>query len=148
MANYIGYARSNFFAVVDEAAFDLVCAKWGLCKIADADAGVGFYPDDAVWEDHSLPSTPRASWREAHEETDADGYIADDYNGPDLLDDLAPLLADDGVAVVMDVGHEKVMYVGGSATAINNRGERESVSLEDIYERAVRLGGRVTRAIG
>ncbi len=148
MVSYIGYARSNFFAVVDEAAFDLFCAKWGLCKIADAGAGVGFYPDDGVWEDHSLPSAPRASWREAHEETDTDGYIADDYDGPDLLDDLAPLLADDGVAVVMDVGHEKVMYVGGSATAINNRGERESVSLEDIYERAARLGGCVTRAIG
>jgi hypothetical protein len=109
---------------------------------------VGFNPDDAVWEDHSLPAAPRASWRAAHEETDEDGYIADDYDGPDLLDDLAPLLADDSVAVVMDVGHEKVVYVGGSATAINNRGERESISLEDIFDRAARLGGRVTRAAG
>jgi len=148
MANYIGYARSNFFAVVDEGAFDLFCAKWGLSKIEDAANGVGFYPDDAVWEDHSLPGAPRASWREAHEETDDDGYIADDYDGPDLLDDLVPLLADDSVAVVMDVGHEKLVYVGGGATAINNRGERESISLEEIYGRAARLGGRVTRAIG
>jgi len=148
MADYIGYAHSNFFAVVDEAAFDLFCAKWGLSKIGNAATGVGFNPDDAVWEDHSLPAAPRASWRAAHEETDEDGYIADDYDGPDLLDDLAPLLADDSVAVVMDVGHEKVVYVGGSATAINNRGERESISLEDIFDRAARLGGRVTRAAG
>jgi len=148
MANYVGHARSNFFAVVDEAAFDLFCAKWGLYKIEDAANGVGFYPDDAVWEDHSLPAAPRASWREAYEETDDEGYIADDYDGPDLLDDLAPLLADDSVAVVMDIGHEKLVYVGGGATAINNRGERESISLEDIYGRAARLGGRVTRAVG
>jgi len=40
------------------------------------------------------------------------------------------------------------VYVGGSATAINNRGERESISLEDIFDRAARLGGRVTRAAG
>jgi len=150
MANYVGHARSNFFAVVDEAAFDLFCAKWGLYKIEDAANGVGFYPDDAVWEDHSLPDAPRASWRAAHEEPDDDGYIADDYEyeGPDLLDDLAPLLAGDNVAIVMDVGHEKIVYVRGSATAINNRGERESMSLEDIFDRAARLGGRVTRAVG
>lgn len=148
MANYIGHGRSNYFTVTDADIFEAFCAKWGLVEIDDGEGRVGFYPDDVVWEDHSLPGAPTDAWREDHEEPGEDGYLSEPYEGPDLLDDLATLLADRSVAVVMEVGHEKLAYVSGRATAINSRGERASLSLGDIYDVAARLGDTPTDVEG
>jgi hypothetical protein len=58
----------------------------------------------------------------------------------DLYAELAGHLADGAVAVLQEVGSEKLRYLVGYAVAVNHRGERLSVSIDDVYER-VRAAG-------
>ena len=62
----------------------------------------------------------------------------------DLLTALATQLADDHVAIVMEVGFEKMRYLLGEAHAVNAKGERVSVELDEIYERSTSLGRKGT----
>ena len=50
------------------------------------------------------------------------------------------------VAVMMEIGNERLRYMTGVAYAINSRGEQATVSLYSIYELAERLGKNVTKA--
>ncbi len=59
---------------------------------------------------------------------------------------LAAYLKDDEVAVLMEVGSEKLRYLCGFATAVNSKGETVSISLEHIYELARKLGPNITPA--
>ena len=65
----------------------------------------------------------------------------------DIVATLAPLLAEGHVAVGMESGHEAFRYVSGVAWAVNNRGERRIVTLDDIYDQATALGAHVTEAV-
>ena len=62
----------------------------------------------------------------------------------DLLEELAPHLAKDEVAIIMESGAEKLRYVVGYAGAINYRGERVDISLDAIYNLAKKLGKNIT----
>ncbi len=140
MANYYATARSNYFAVKDETAF----RKWadGLNltilgpghrnKVADGVDRFGITPDE--FDEGGWPNFRH------NEETDEDD---DDF---DLADELAAHLADDEVAILMEVGNEKLRYLTGTALAINNKGETVSVNLESIYEAAGVLGCNITAA--
>ena len=139
MANYYATARSNYFAVKDETTF----RQWAECaglkvldpdhkdKSADGIRRFAIAPDtgdDAGWPDHRY-----------NEETD-------EYDEVDVPRELAAHLRDGEVAVLMEVGSEKLRYLCGYATAINSVGETVSMSLEGIYARAKKLGTHITRA--
>jgi hypothetical protein len=53
----------------------------------------------------------------------------------DFLGELSRLLAPREVAVVMEVGSEKMRYLVGYAAAVNARGQRIQIALSDIYRR-------------
>ena len=140
MANYYATARSNYFAVKDEAVF----RKWadGLKltilgpshrnKVADGIDRFGITPDE--FDEGGWPNFRQ------NEETGEDD---DDF---DLPGELAAHLADDEVAILMEVGNEKLRYLTGTVLAINNKGETVSVNLESIYESARDLGCNITVA--
>jgi len=132
MANYYGVARTNYFAVVDQALFADFCDRWGVEAIADDGdpALVGFL---CTGNDDGFPVGYR----------DEDGDLVE----ADIAAALAPLLVEGYIAVGMESGHEAFRYVAGVAWAVNSRGEVRSVTLDDIYDQARALGSHVTEAV-
>ncbi len=139
MANYYATARSNYFAVKDETAFREWAARLGLHilepthrdKVADGIPRYGITPGDG---DGSGWPTMRYN-----EETD-------DYDDTDVSEQLSAHLANDEVAILMEVGNEKLRYVSGSAVAVNNQGKSVFHNLGTIYQKARRLGKNITLA--
>jgi hypothetical protein len=131
MANYIAAARSNYFRVNDEAAFEAALEGLEVELIRDSAGRVGLIStqaDDAGW-----PSSVYDEETGEHEEIYVPGIVSEH-------------LADDEVAVFIEVGHEKMVYLSGFALAINNQGETREVSLSAIYPLARELGQSVTEA--
>ena len=128
MANYVGSARSNYFRVRDETAFlNWVETLPGVVARREDDDPERFTllvedGDDGGWP----------GWR-----FDEPG---EDEEEIDLHAELAGHLAEGEVAVLEEVGAEKLRYLVGYAVAVNHRGEKLAVSLDDIYEK-VRAAG-------
>jgi hypothetical protein len=121
MANWYGTARSNYFRVKDKDAF----LKWadgrrlGVFKnedSADLFAIHGGDTDDGSWP----------------------GYDMEGETEIDLVRELAEHLPKGQVAVLMEIGAEKLRYLTGVAIAVNHKGRVVEVTLSDIYRKAAR----------
>ena len=140
MANFYASARTNYFKVKDNEAF--------LNALENI-------PDIEVCRQHIPPYNAEGI---VPKDFDYGGYailVADgDYGGfpsqfyddendveieIDLADLIAEHLVDGEVAILMECGAEKLRYVTGWAEAINSKGERMSISLNDIYDIAASL---------
>jgi len=124
MANYYAYARTNYFNVTDDAAF-----KAALSEIS----GIELEKGSNGWVITATDEGGWPCWDENDCEIDLPALVSEH-------------LAPEEVAVFQEVGHEKLRYLTGYAEAINHRGERASVGLEDIYRLAAELGSTVTEA--
>lgn len=128
MANYVGSVRSNYFRVRDETAF----LNW----VETLPSVVARREDDdperftLLVEDGDDGGWP--GWRFDE--------LGEDEGEIDLHAELAGHLAEGEVAVLEEVGAEKLRYLVGYAVAVNHRGEKLAVSLDDIYEK-VRAAG-------
>ncbi|MES2657195.1 MAG: hypothetical protein V4689_01185 [Verrucomicrobiota bacterium] len=140
MANYYATARSNYFAVKDENAFREWAERTGLSilepdhheKVADGIRRFAITPKSGGDDD---------GWPISRLDPDTDGW-----EDIDVCDELWPHLADNEVAVLLEVGSEKLRYVTGTAVAVNNKGRTVRVNLESIYQAARRLGSNITEA--
>jgi len=127
MANYYASCRTNYFKVKDVNAFqadiesipgiDVIVGSESICILGDD-------PDGAGWP----------AWIH-DEETGEDIEI-------DFFQEVAKHLADGEVAIFMEAGAEKLRYITGFALAINNKGEMETISLQNIYDLAKNLTDR------
>jgi hypothetical protein len=131
MANYYATMRSNYFAVHDAQSFIDWCVGLGLEHITrntdESETLHGFLGDE-----NGVPS-----------------FRFDDGGGDHEIDFYAELskhLQDGWVAVVMEVGAEKLRYLVGYAVAVNSSGKCCNVSIERIYQLAKRLGEHITEA--
>jgi hypothetical protein len=122
MANYTAIARSNYFAVKDATAFEAWCKKRQLKHWRGTDANAARYAitpndfcDTGGWPEHG----------------DDDDELIED-----LCDALAGHLADGEVAVLYEIGNEKLRYLIGTATAIHSSGKRVDLNLCEIITRA------------
>jgi hypothetical protein len=129
MADYHATARSSYFKVKDEAAFWEALPD-GL-EIVKRDGAVALL----CLSEHGWPGEIY------HEDTD-------EFTEIDVADIVAEHLAPGWVAVLIEVGAEKMRYLGGIALAINEHGDRAVVDLNNIYELASGLGEHVTPAEG
>lgn len=120
MANYYMYARTNYFRVKDEDAFQALIDSVNGEVIRDSENRVGAIFDEA-WSVYD-----------------------DDDNEIDFLEEIPSHLLDDEVCIAMEIGHEKMRYLTGFAFAINNRGDLERISLGDIVKLGENLGKNVT----
>ena len=123
MANYTATARSNYFAVKDATAFEAWCKKRNLETWLGTDGNAARYaitPDDM---------SDTVGWPE---DCDDDGDQIED-----LCEALAGHLADGEVAVLYEIGHEKLRYLIGTATAVHASGKRIDINLSEIYTRAL-----------
>ena len=123
MANFEGTARTNYFQVKDDSAFRAWAHHHSL-QVLDGPGGVALLP--SVFDDGGFCLR--------HEEDD-------DSEGLDIVDAITEHLAPGSVAVVMEIGHEKMRYLSGWAVAFNDRGDRVQLSLDDIYDLALRAFG-------
>ena len=130
MANYYSTARTNYFRVKDVDAFNAWAKEYEdnyRVEVVDKEDTFAILFDS----ESGVPT-----WREV------DG----DYDDIDFMDELSKHLADDEVAILHQAGAEKLRYINGYAIAVNNKGERRTISLDDIYTFAKELGKNVTLA--
>lgn len=121
MANYIASARSNKFRVKDIAALRAAM------------------PDDVEVYTESIPdrqvrllvnNSDGAGWPSAIYDEAIDDWI--DF---DIKTTVAPHLEDGEWCVIQEVGAEKLCYLIGYAIAFNNKGEKYTISLDDIFKK-------------
>ena len=119
MANYTASSRSNYFRVKDTEAF----RKW-----AD-DLELKVEPNDdgmlMIWADCENGDWPDFRF---NEETD-------DYDEIAFYGELAEHLVPGEIAILMEVGAEKLRYLCGYAVAIDHEGNMETVSINQIYDK-------------
>jgi hypothetical protein len=128
MANYIATARSNVFRVKDAEAF-LAWTETLPGVTAEAEHSA---PDRFVL---LMPEQEYGGWPTMRESDGEPGVEEFDF-----VFELAEHLAEDSVAVLEEVGHEKLRYLVGYAVAVNHLGEEIYVSLDEVYERAEAAG--------
>lgn len=111
MANYYAKARSNYFRVKDVINFRDWAEARNLRIVQNDDTFAIFSEEDNGWPSLTL--------------------AGDDC---DVIEELAPFLAANEVAVLMQAGAEGARYVDGFAWALHSNGESERITLDDIYE--------------
>ena len=135
MANYYGFARSNYFKVKDDKAFENFCKKWELSHITDDDPHDGGSADlhgFLVENESGIPSAYLD--KESGEHVEGHFYL-----------DLAAHLVEGWVAIVREIGYEKLRYLIGYTVAVNAKGETRQVNLDDIHDQAAALGPHATQ---
>ncbi len=125
MANYYGSARSNYFHVKDEAAFEK-----DMGELIGID--VRKHTNDASLFCILGDDADGYNWNVLVIDDEDSG----DYESVDLPAEVAKHLPDNEVAVFIEAGSEKLRYIFGNATAINNKGDAVVIALSDIYARA------------
>lgn len=130
MANYYSSARTNYFRVKDVDAFNAWAKEYeDNYRVEVVDKEDTF---SILFDNESGVPTSR----------EVDGS----YDEIDFMDELSKHLADDEVAILHQAGAEKLRYINGYAIAVNNKSERRTISLDDIYTFAKELGKNVTLA--
>ena len=127
MTNYISAFRSNKFKVKDKEAFN----AWMGGFIGEDNMEVWDESDGTVgfgWYDHM----PLQRYDEAKDENE-------DAN---FMEELSKHLAEGEVAVVQEIGNEKLRYLIGYSEAVTWTGERHTVSIDDIFTWAKEKGGQ------
>ena len=132
MANYYASARSNYFQVKDSKVFE----EW-----VDSIPGLGIF---------TKQGDSATLYAICDNGGDACGWPSYDHENDreiDLAEELAEHLAEGQVAVLIEVGAEKLRYLSGHAVAVNWKGEVEWLNLNRIYDLAEeRWGIRPTAA--
>jgi hypothetical protein len=171
MADWYGSSRSNYFKVKDVDKFKGLCDLWGIESISkdfdillqNCEACLKKAPDVKCSEyvkrvvdkcegrkekqllHGFLGSSDFGGLPSFREEEDEKTGQTTEYEFDDFLTELATNIEDGWVAIMMECGAEKLRYITGFAMAINSKGEKNSVSLEDIYEKAEKMGTNNTR---
>jgi len=131
MANYYGNGRSNYVKVNDIEKFKALCDERKLvCRVNDETGEVACFAsnDNETGEITSIVF-------------DEDGNYVE---LPSFFKEVAKLLIDDYIFIWQHIGNEKLRYFCGYSVAINSKGKRIDISLDDIYEKAEKLGSKVT----
>lgn len=138
MANYVGFARTNYFHVKDLAALKAELAPISV-EVVGKGIGGGTQVEEAEDGLVCILSHDEGGWPSEYLDDD------DEIVEIDLPNVIAKHLVDGEVAVSMEVGYENLRYLVGYAWAINSKGETRAVNLEDsILELAKQLGPHVT----
>lgn len=132
MANYVGRARTNYFAVKNAVAFKEEFEQLDLEVIDHKEGDTTLYG--------LMSNSDNGGWP-----SDRYDEAADEYEPLDLPAMVAAHLVDGHVAVFLEIGWEKMRYLVGQAFAVNAAGTVVSLNLEDeITERAKVLGDHIT----
>ena len=133
MANFYGQGRSNYVKVTDIEKFKELCGERNL----------EFWKSDREKEKVGCVSI--------NDDGSYNTYVYDEESGdetelPDFLDEVSKILQDEEVFIWMCNGSEKLRYLTGFAYAINNKGDKKSIDIDDIYDLSKDLGKNITLA--
>ncbi len=131
MADYNATFRSNYFGIKDAAQFRAFCEEFDLEMVTKVEEGGTLYAFLNKGNEAGVPFT-----RYDKE--------ANDWEPVDFLGVLAEHLLPDYVAVIFEIGSEKMRYLVGEAFAVNSEGENIILTLSEIYRRAKSLGSICT----
>lgn len=159
MAEYKSKARTNSFGVKDVEALKDDLRTYGIQPEPWSEASNGA---DFILDHTTSPENPAGTvslfafggWPSLDEDSVAEKLgLGDDVivirKHNDLTQLVASHLVEDQVAVFIEVGAEKMRYLGGTAVAVNASGETRVVDLDDIFALAQGLTDQhtaVTRA--
>ena len=118
MPAYSAIGLTNYFRVKDKEAF--------YEAIADYPAKVFVHPEDDQLISLAAECYDDQGW---HKTTRSGKRFS-------IYSTVGKHLAEDEVAVFMEVGGARLTYLGGKAVAVNSKGKRTTVDLSDIYEKA------------
>jgi|LFRM01.1.fsa_nt_gb hypothetical protein len=124
MADYIAMIRSNYFQVKDPEKFESFCKNYGLTLFRCEENEKMFY---GFYAYESMPD-----------------YDAEKEEEIDFPRELSKHLAEGDVAIIQEIGYEKMRYFVGYAVAVNSKGKTVTVSLNEIYEHAKNLGNHIS----
>lgn len=125
MADWTGHARSNYFRVKNVDAF---------IAFINSIPGVAFWTKEmngtyfAIFAD----TTGHGGWPDTRDVEDQDDNC---YGMESLADDLVQYLAENEVAILMEIGNEKLCYLTFRSTAVTWDGRRIDLDSEEIYDR-------------
>lgn len=120
MANYYEKARTNYFNVKDAIAFQDYINKFKSIDLV-VNEKTGQY---ALIFDEEV-GVPNSYYDENDEDVEVD-----------FIDDVSNHLTDDSIFVLQGIGNEKMRFLTGYAIAVNSKGERVDVNIDEIYELA------------
>jgi hypothetical protein len=124
MANYEAKMRSSYFKVKDPEEFKKWMASFDL-EVWERSDGLFAFGGDV-----SMPD-----------------YIEDLETGEsidiDFMGELSDHLEEGWVAIVQEIGSERLRYLNGYAFAVNWMGTFRSVSIESIKDQARQIGEHV-----
>lgn len=138
MSNYMAKARTNYFGVKNAEALKTELRRYGIDPQPWSAVQTGA---DFIFDDETAGKVAffcDGTWPSLEEDAVADRLEADvDEQVPQDHIDLPALVAahiEDGqVAIFMDIGSEKMRYLGATAVAVNAADDRRIVDLQDIY---------------
>lgn len=148
MANYVANARTNKFRIKDMDALVEDLGKVGLSAVIYEPGKPSSYGDLEIVrvdtaEDgsESIKIFANEGWPPFDEESIAYRLeLEDDEIVPESYESLHMLvsrhLVDGEVAIFVEVGAEKLRYLGGVAVAVNTAGETRRIDLDDIVDLA------------
>ena len=167
MADWYGRARSNYFKVKDMDKFKEFCADWYAkpiekehdllspvcekCKTCKIKEDCEQYVKATIGEcDGKTTKQMLVGFLGEDDKGSLPHFREDENTGVDLdfddfLQELAKHLVDGWVAVMVEVGAEKLRYVTGYACAVNSKGKIKTVSIDEIYKKAENLGKHITK---
>ena len=170
MSDWYGNSRSNYFKVKDVEKFKEFLSKWGAeyistekevnidscqkCLSGEPNASCDKYINHMVGEClgdkektvlHGFLGEEDNGGLPSHYLDEASGI---EYDFDDFTKELATHLKDSEVAVMFEVGAEKLRYVTGFAMALNSKGETRFLNLDGIYTLGLELRLEVTRCEG
>lgn len=119
MANYYATWRSNYFKVKDIEKFKADMALIPGLRVLERPNGLAAVVQEDSGDGAGIPQFLCIDGKDAE---------------IDMCEELAKHLTDDSVAILMEVGSEKLRYLVGVALAVNSSGEVLQVSLGDIYK--------------
>lgn len=119
MANYIAHCRSNYFHVQSPIEFSAWCDELNLEFIQDSEKGFALFPEES-WPCTRETDNKDGGW----EETDID-----------FLQELSEHLETDEVAIIQEIGYEKMRYLCGVSQAVNADGNVLTLCLSDMNAR-------------
>ena len=128
MANYYASAKTNSFQVNNVDDFENELEKFDdLEVISNKETSmVTIYSNSEtgfVWDyfDEELDDYVEVDWQAIFQKHLADGWVA----------------------IIQEVGNEKLRYLGGLAVAFNNKGETIDININNIFELAKSIGKHV-----
>lgn len=116
MANYDAKCRTNYFRVKDPDAFRELLKRL-------SDIGIECQDDERGF----VLLCDEGPWPQSMEDPDTGEDV--DF---DVVDFVSEHLPDGEVAIFQEAGGEKLCYLTGFSIAVNSKGERLSVDMNDI----------------